>query len=51
MVIRQHGPVPVGVLGLDAAPAVFGWMPKLHTPTGPDAEALASTGTGTADSK
>ena len=51
VVIRQHGPVPVGVLGLDAAPAVFGWMPKLHTPTGPDAEALASTGTGTADSK
>ena len=27
VVIRQHGPVPVGVLGLDAAPAVFGpWL-------------------------
>ncbi|WP_347125484.1 NAD(P)/FAD-dependent oxidoreductase [Microbacterium sp. SY138] len=51
VVIRQHGAVPVGVLGLDAAPAVFGWMPKLYTSTATDAGALASTGTGTADSK
>ncbi|WP_298866801.1 NAD(P)/FAD-dependent oxidoreductase [uncultured Microbacterium sp.] len=50
VIIQQRDGLPVGVLGLDAAPAVFGWMPKLYTPAAPDAEALASTGTGTADS-
>ncbi|MEI3866389.1 NAD(P)/FAD-dependent oxidoreductase [Microbacterium sp. CCNWLW134] len=48
VVIHEHNMAPVGVLGLDAAPAVFGWMPRLHTPVALDREALASTGTGAA---
>ena len=31
MIIHTADGVPVGVLGIDAAPAVFGWIPKLHT--------------------
>jgi len=38
------------VLGLDAVPAVFGWMPNLHTPAATDPQDLASAGTATADS-
>ena len=38
------------LLGLDAVPAVFGWMPNLHTPAATDPQDLASAGTATADS-
>ena len=50
LVVHEHDGVPVGVLGLDAVPAVFGWMPNLHTPAATDPQDLASAGTATADS-
>lgn len=43
VVIHQHNMASVGVLGLDAVPAVFGWIPRLHAPVAPDAEALTSS--------
>jgi hypothetical protein len=45
VVVNEHEGVPIGVIGMDAAPAVFGWMPKLHAPAEPVAvgsELLAS---------
>ncbi|HBS74829.1 MAG TPA: ferredoxin reductase [Microbacterium sp.] len=48
VIIYQHDRLPIGVLGLNAAPAVFGWMPKLYSADA--AESLASTGVRTADS-
>ncbi|MEX1079149.1 MAG: FAD-dependent oxidoreductase [Homoserinimonas sp.] len=39
VVVNEHEGVPVGIIGVDAASAVFDWMPKLHTPAGPVGDA------------
>lgn len=51
VILHEQGSVPVGVLGLDAVPAVFGWMPHLYTPADTDGDTLAVTAARTADSK
>ncbi|WP_341359055.1 FAD/NAD(P)-binding oxidoreductase [Georgenia sp. M64] len=51
VILHQQGNIPVGVLGLDAAPAVFGWMPHLYTPVHTDDDTLAAVGAAGADSK
>ncbi|TFC63144.1 ferredoxin reductase [Cryobacterium sp. TMT2-15-1] len=45
VVVNEHNGVPIGVIGMDAVPSVFSWMPRLHAtfdPVGEAAELVAS---------